>query len=76
MLYPSFHALFTAVLGWLGAVLVYLVLEQVINRMLRPISRAGQSICFLMSWHSSRPAPALVPLAGVPLTYQPVPDIA
>jgi putative ABC transport system permease protein len=33
MLYPSFHALFTAVLGWLGAVFVYL-LEQIINRML------------------------------------------
>ncbi|MGH8478393.1 MAG: FtsX-like permease family protein [Gammaproteobacteria bacterium] len=51
MLYPSFHALFTAVLGWLGAVFVYLVLEQVINRMLAADLAAGQSICFLMPRH-------------------------
>ncbi|MDQ3775042.1 MAG: hypothetical protein M3461_12135 [Pseudomonadota bacterium] len=30
--YASFHALFTAVLGWLDAVFVYPLLEQVINR--------------------------------------------
>ena len=51
MLYPSFHALFTAVLGWLGAVFVYLVLEQIINRMLAADLAAGQSICFLMPRH-------------------------
>ena len=51
MLYPSFHALFTAVLGWLGAVFVYLLLEQVINRMLAADLAAGQSICFLMPLH-------------------------
>ncbi|MGH8608396.1 MAG: ABC transporter permease, partial [Gammaproteobacteria bacterium] len=51
MLYPSFHALFTAVLGWLGAVFVYLVLEQIINRMLAADLAPGQSICFLMPHH-------------------------
>ena len=51
MLYPSFHALFTAVLGWLGAVFVYLVLEQIINRMLAADLAPGQSICFLMPRH-------------------------
>jgi putative ABC transport system permease protein len=51
MLYPSFHALFTAVLGWLGAVFVYLVLEQIINRMLAADLAPGQSICFLMLKH-------------------------
>jgi putative ABC transport system permease protein len=51
MLYPSFHALFTAVLGWLGAVFVYLLLEQIINRMLAADLAAGQSICFLMPRH-------------------------
>ena len=51
MLYPSFHALFTAVLGWLGAVFVYLLLEQVFNRMLPADLAAGQSICFLMPRH-------------------------
>ncbi len=51
MLYPSFHALFTAVLGWLCAVLVYLLLEQIINRVLAADLAAGQSICFLMPRH-------------------------
>ena len=51
MLYPSFHALFTAVLGWLGAVFVYLLLEQIINRMLAADLAPGQSICFLMPRH-------------------------
>ena len=49
MLYPSFHALFTAV--WLGATFVYLLLEQVINHMLAADLAAGQSICFLMPRH-------------------------
>jgi putative ABC transport system permease protein len=51
MLYPSFHALFTAVLGWLGAVFVYLLLEQVINRMSAADLAPGQSICFVMPLH-------------------------
>ncbi len=51
MLYPSFHALFTAVLGWLGAVFVYLLLEGIINRLLAAELVAGQSICFLMPLH-------------------------
>lgn len=51
MLYPSFHALYTALLGWLAAVFVYLVLEQVINRLLAANLAAGQSICYLMPGH-------------------------
>jgi len=51
MLYPSFHALFTAVLDWLSAVFVYLLLKQIINRVLAADLAAGHSICFLMLLH-------------------------
>ena len=51
ILFPAFQSLFTAVLGWLGAVLVYLVLEAVINALLGSHLEAGQSVCFLLPLH-------------------------
>jgi len=51
ILFPAFQSLFTAVLGWLGAVLVYLVLEAVINALLGAHLEAGQSVCFLLPLH-------------------------
>lgn len=51
VLFPVVQALFTAVLGWLIAVLVYLGVERAINLMLAPKLEAKQSICFLLPEH-------------------------
>jgi len=58
MLYPSFHALFTAVLGWLGAVFVYLCTcssNRSSTACWRPISRPGSPSVF--SCPDTWPAP-------------------
>lgn len=51
VLFPVLQALYTAVLGWLLAVLVYLTFEQLINRFLAPQLNLNQTLCFLISEH-------------------------
>ena len=51
VLFPVLQALYTAVLGWLLAVLVYLTFEQLINRLLAPQLNLNQTLCFLISEH-------------------------
>lgn len=51
VLFPVMQSLYTAVLGWLLAVLVYLVFEQLINRFLAPRLNLEQTLCFLLSDH-------------------------
>lgn len=49
--FPVLQALFTAVLGWGAASLVYLGVEQSINRMLASQLEQGQSVCLLQPEH-------------------------
>jgi putative ABC transport system permease protein len=51
VLFPVMQSLYTAVLGWLLAVLVYLVFEQLINRILAPRLNLDQTLCYLISDH-------------------------
>jgi len=51
VLFPVLQAVYTAVLGWLLAVLVYLTFEQLINRFLAPQLNLNQTLCFLISDH-------------------------
>lgn len=51
VLFPAFQALFTALLGWLSAVLMYLLLERIINRMLGSHLETGQVVCYLLPVH-------------------------
>ena len=51
VLFPVLQALYTAVLGWLLAVLVYLIFEQLINHFLAPQLNLDQTLCFLLSEH-------------------------
>jgi len=51
VLFPVLQALYTAVLGWLLAVLVYLTFEQLINRFLAPKLNLDQTLCYLISEH-------------------------
>ena len=51
VLFPVMQSLYTAVLGWLLAVLVYLVFEQLINFFLAPRLNLNQTLCFLISEH-------------------------
>jgi len=51
VLFPVLQALYTAVLGWLLAVLVYLTFELLINRFLAPQLNLNQTLCFLISEH-------------------------
>jgi putative ABC transport system permease protein len=51
VLFPMFQALFTAVLGWVSAVLIYLIVERILNRVLARQLEANQSICFLLPRH-------------------------
>lgn len=49
--FPALQALFTAVLGWLVAVLLYLLTEQAINGLLSPHLAVGQQVCYLLPEH-------------------------
>ena len=51
VLFPVMQSLYTATLGWLLAVLVYLSFEQIINRILAPRLNLDQPICYLNSEH-------------------------
>jgi putative ABC transport system permease protein len=51
VLFPVLQSLYTGVLGWLLAVLVYLVFEQLINRFLAPRINLNDTLCFLISEH-------------------------
>jgi len=49
--FPVFQSLLTGFLGWLAAVLIYLLVERTINRMLAPRLEEGQTVCFLLPEH-------------------------
>lgn len=49
--FPVLQALFTALLGWGAASLIYLGVEQSINRMLASQLQQGQSVCLLLPEH-------------------------
>ncbi len=51
VLFPVLQSLYTATLGWLLAVLVYLSFEQIINRFLAPRLNMDQTLCYLISDH-------------------------
>ncbi len=51
VLFPVMQSLYTAILGWLLAVLVYLVFEQLINSVLAPRLNLDQTLCYLISDH-------------------------
>jgi putative ABC transport system permease protein len=51
VMFPVMQSLYTAVLGWLMAVLVYLAFEQLINRVLAPSLNLKQTLCFLLTDH-------------------------
>ena len=51
VLFPVLQSLYTALLGWLLAVLVYLAFEHLINRFLAPRLNLDQALCFLLTEH-------------------------
>jgi len=51
VLFPVMQACYTALLGWLLAVLVYLVFEQLINTLLAPSLNLDRKLCFLLTEH-------------------------
>ncbi|MFT5548817.1 MAG: putative ABC transport system permease protein [Candidatus Azotimanducaceae bacterium] len=51
VLFPLVQSCLTGLLGWLCAVLIYLVFEQLINRFLAPRLNLDQTLCFLLSEH-------------------------
>lgn len=51
VLFPVVQSCLTGLLGWLFAVLIYLVFEQLINRFLAPRLNLDQTLCFLLSEH-------------------------
>jgi putative ABC transport system permease protein len=51
VLFPVVQSCLTGLLGWLCAVLIYLVFEQLINRFLAPRLNLDQTLCFLLSEH-------------------------
>ncbi len=51
VLFPVLQSLYTGVLGWLTAVLVYLGFEQVINRFMAPRLNLHHSLCYLLTEH-------------------------
>jgi putative ABC transport system permease protein len=51
VLFPVMQSFYTAILGWLLAVLVYLIFEQLINRILAPRLNLDQTLCYLISEH-------------------------
>ena len=51
ILFPVLQSCFTAILGWLLAVLVYLGFEQLINRFLAPRLNLEGNLCYLLAEH-------------------------
>jgi putative ABC transport system permease protein len=51
IMFPVLQSLYTAVLGWLVAVLVYLTFEYLINFFLAPRLNLDQALCFLLTKH-------------------------
>lgn len=51
VLFPVLQSCFTAILGWLLAVLVYLGFEQIINRFLAPRLNLEGNLCYLLAEH-------------------------
>jgi putative ABC transport system permease protein len=51
ILFPVSQSLLTGFLGWLSAVLVYLIVEKTINQMLAARLEEGQTICYLLPEH-------------------------
>jgi len=51
ILFPVLQSLYTGFLGWLLAVLMYLVAEQSINQLLAPSLEIDQVICYLLPQH-------------------------
>jgi putative ABC transport system permease protein len=51
VLFPVLQSLYTALLGWILAVLVYLAFEHLINRFLAPRLNLDQALCFLLTEH-------------------------
>ena len=51
ILFPVLQSMYTGMLGWLLAVLIYLVAEQTINQLLAPSLEIDQIICYLLPQH-------------------------
>jgi putative ABC transport system permease protein len=51
IMFPVLQALYTAVLGWLFAVLVYLAFEYLINFFLAPRLNLDRALCYLLTEH-------------------------
>ena len=51
VLFPVLQSCYTAVLGWLLAVLVYLAFEYMINTFLAPQLNLNRALCFLLTEH-------------------------
>jgi putative ABC transport system permease protein len=51
ILFPVLQSLYTGFLGWLLAVLIYLMAEQSINSLLAPSLNIDQVICYLLPQH-------------------------
>ncbi len=51
VLFPVLQSCYTAFLGWLLAVLIYLVFEHLINHVLAPTLNLDRKLCFLLTEH-------------------------
>lgn len=51
ILFPVLQSIYTGILGWLLAVLIYLLAEQSINQLLAPNLQIDQVICYLLPQH-------------------------
>lgn len=52
ILFPTFQALLTGVFGWLAAVLIYLAVERIINRLFgAQLFEVKQTLCYLLPEH-------------------------
>ena len=51
VLFPVLQSFYTAIFGWLLAVLVYLGFEQLINRFLAPKLNLADNLCYLLPEH-------------------------
>jgi len=51
VLFPVLQSCYTAILGWLTAVLIYLGFEQLINRFLAPRLNLEGTLCYLLTEH-------------------------
>lgn len=51
ILFPVLQSCYTALFGWLLAVLIYLGFEQIINRLLAPRVNLAGNLCYLLTEH-------------------------